>query len=93
MGHSIRDIEVQSNAGDLTAEISDEELEAAAITTTHAVMSFPSAPTVSVVFMCCGNEYPPENVTQRFAPQTPCDVVLKAATLPHTSDMPETDEP
>jgi hypothetical protein len=60
MGHSIRDIEVRSNAGDLTAEISDEELEAAAITTTHAVMSFPSAPTVSVVFMCCGNEYPPE---------------------------------
>jgi hypothetical protein len=93
MGHSIRDVEVQSNAGNLTAEISDEELEAAAITTPHAVMSFPSAPTVSVVFMCCGNEYPHENVTQRSTPQTPYDVVLKSAILPHTSDMQGTEEP
>jgi hypothetical protein len=92
MGHSIR-VEVQSNADNLTAEISDEELEAAAITTTHAVMSFPSAPTVSVVFMCCGNEYPPENVTQRSAPETPYDVVLKSATVPHTFDMQGADEP
>lgn len=63
MNHSSPDIEVQSDAGNLAPEISDEELEAAAITTPYAVMSFPSAPTLSVVFMCCGNERPPENVT------------------------------
>jgi hypothetical protein len=50
MGHSIRDVEVQSNAGNLTAEISDEELEAAAITTPHAVMSFPCQCRVHVLW-------------------------------------------
>jgi hypothetical protein len=59
MGDSGRDIEVRS---DLMAEVSDEELEAAASTTTHADMTFPSAPTVSVVVLCCGNEYPSENL-------------------------------
>jgi hypothetical protein len=54
MGHSGRDIEVGS---DLTAVVSDEELEAAAIKATHAAMTFPSAPTVSVLIMCCGTEY------------------------------------
>ena len=63
MDHRSRDVEVQSDTSNLAAEISDEELEAAAITTPHAIMSFPSAPTLSVVFMCCGNERPPENVT------------------------------
>ena len=58
MDDSGRDIEVRS---DLMAEDSDEELEAAASTTTHAAMTFPSAPTVSVVVLCCGNEYPSEN--------------------------------
>jgi hypothetical protein len=44
------------------AEVSDEELEAAASTTTGAAMTFPSAPTVSVVVLCFGNEYPSENL-------------------------------
>ena len=59
MGDSGRDIEVR---GDLTAGVSDEELEAAARATTHAAMTFPSAPTLSVVVLCCGNEYPSENL-------------------------------
>jgi hypothetical protein len=62
MGDSGRDIEVRS---DLMAEVSDEELEAAARTTTHAAMTFPSASTVSVVVLCCGNEYPSEKLEQR----------------------------
>jgi len=35
-------------------EISDEALEAAAETTTKAAMSFVGAPTVSILFACCG---------------------------------------
>jgi hypothetical protein len=61
MGYSGQDIEVRS---DLTAGISDEELEAAASTTAHVAMTFPSAPTVSVVVLCCGNEYPSEKLEQ-----------------------------
>jgi hypothetical protein len=41
MGHSSRDIEVQSDESNLTAEVSDEELEAVAITRTYAAMTFP----------------------------------------------------
>jgi len=59
MGDSGRDIEVRS---DLMAEVSDEELEAAASTTTPRRHDVPSAPTVSVVVLCCGNEYPSENL-------------------------------
>ena len=38
-------------------EFSDEALEAAASATPvpAAAMSFPSAPTVSILIMCCGN--------------------------------------
>jgi hypothetical protein len=78
MGHSSRGIEVQSDETNLTAEVSDEELEAAAITRTHAAMTFPSAPTVNIVFMCCGNEYQPED--------------LKPASLPRASEMMSTQE-
>jgi hypothetical protein len=73
MGDSGRDIEVR---GDLTAGVSDEELEAAARATTHAAMTFPSAPTLSVVVLCCGNEYASEN----------------PATLPHASETHGTEE-
>jgi hypothetical protein len=62
MDDNSRDIEVQSDESNLTAEVSDEELEAAAITKTHTAMTFPSAPTVNIVFMCCGNEHPPKNL-------------------------------
>jgi hypothetical protein len=75
MGDSGRDIVVR---GDLTAGVSDEELEAAARATTHAAMTFPSAPTLSVVVLCCANEYPSEN--------------SKPATLPHASKMHGTEQ-
>jgi hypothetical protein len=65
MGHKGRDFEVQSDRGNLLAEVSDEELEAAAGSTTYAAMTFPSAPTVSVVVLCCGNEYPSENTPHK----------------------------
>ena len=48
---------VQGCEGDLTFAVSDEELEAAASPVTNAAMTFPSAPTVGVLFVCCGNEY------------------------------------
>jgi hypothetical protein len=35
--------------------VSDDALEAAADPTAGAAMSFPNAPTVSIVFACCGN--------------------------------------
>jgi hypothetical protein len=76
MGHSGRDIEFRS---DLTAEVSDEELEAAASAITHAAMTFRSAPTVSVAVLCCGNEYPSEN--------------LNSATALHASEVRATVEP
>jgi len=41
----------------LAIEVSDEALEAAASQTRDgaAAMSFPNAPTVSILIMCCGN--------------------------------------
>ena len=39
----------------LTLELSDEALEAAA--SMHAAITFPAAPTVSVLVVCCGNDY------------------------------------
>ena len=40
----------------LSLEVSDVELEAAAGETTHPAMTFPAAPTVSVLVLCCGND-------------------------------------
>jgi hypothetical protein len=37
-------------------DISDAALEAAADALPGAAMSFPNAPTVSIVFACCSNE-------------------------------------
>jgi hypothetical protein len=73
---ALRNIEVR---GDLMAGVSDEELEAAASAIMHAAMTFPSAPTVSVVVLCYGNEYPAEN--------------LNSATSLHASETHETEEP
>lgn len=41
----------------LAIEVSDEALEAAATPTSDGVaaISFPNAPTVSILIMCCGN--------------------------------------
>jgi hypothetical protein len=41
----------------LALEVSDEALEVAASETRNglAVMSFPNAPTVSILIMCCSN--------------------------------------
>ena len=38
-----------------TLTVSDDALEAAANPAAGAAMSFPNAPTVSIVFACCGN--------------------------------------
>lgn len=40
----------------LSFEISDAVLEAAAMAMPGAAMSFPNAPTVSIVVVCCGND-------------------------------------
>jgi hypothetical protein len=45
----------ESDATLLALEVSDEALEAAASQIGVAVMSFPNAPTVSILIMCCGN--------------------------------------
>ena len=46
----------QSEEGVLLLEVSDEALEAAGSQTgAVAVMSFPNAPTVSILVMCCSN--------------------------------------
>ena len=37
-------------------EVSDEALEASASTMRNPAFSFPNAPTVSVLFACCGND-------------------------------------
>jgi len=37
-------------------DLPDEVLEAAAVTMPNAAMSFPAAPTVSILFACCGND-------------------------------------
>ena len=55
MNDSVNAIE-QSEEGVLLLEVSDEALEAAASQTgAVAVMSFPNAPTVSILVMCCSN--------------------------------------
>lgn len=55
MNDSVNAIE-QSEEGVLLFEVSDEALEAAASQTgAVAVMSFPNAPTVSILVMCCSN--------------------------------------
>jgi hypothetical protein len=40
----------------LTFDLPDEALEAAAGTTPYVAMSFPAAPTVSILVVCCGND-------------------------------------
>jgi hypothetical protein len=48
----------QSDEAILLLEVSDEALEAAANSTptaAGAAMSFPNAPTVSILVICCGN--------------------------------------
>ena len=46
----------QDGEGTLLSEVSDEALEAAASQTRAvAAMSFPNAPTVSILVMCCSN--------------------------------------
>jgi hypothetical protein len=40
----------------LCLDVSDAALEAAAGKATHAAASFPDAPTVSLLVVCCGNE-------------------------------------
>ncbi len=57
MGHSSTELEVQSDEDDLSLGVSDEELEAAASMASYPAMTFPAAPTVSVLFVCCGNDY------------------------------------
>jgi hypothetical protein len=39
-----------------TCEACDEALEAAANTASRPALSFPAAPTVSVLVVCCGND-------------------------------------
>jgi hypothetical protein len=70
MGHNSRDIGVQSDKGNLMAEASDEELEAAASSATYAAMTFPSAPTLSVVVLCCGNDDPAESTPHKSTVQS-----------------------
>jgi hypothetical protein len=45
-----------SDEGILTFEVSDEALEAAAHATASPAMSLITAPTVSVLIACCGND-------------------------------------
>ena len=47
----------ESDEAVLGCEVSDEELEAAGSPTLNGAtaMSFPNAPTVSILIMCCGN--------------------------------------
>ena len=46
---------VQGSEDDLTLVVSDEDLEVAASTLTFAAVTWSSAPTVSILFVCCGN--------------------------------------
>jgi len=61
-GHEIVDMtdsNADSGRGDediLICEVSDAALEAAANATPGAAMSFPNAPTVSILFACCSND-------------------------------------
>jgi hypothetical protein len=47
----------KSDEAVLACEVTDEALEAAASATRDgaAAMSFPNAPTVSILIICCGN--------------------------------------
>jgi len=47
----------ESDEAVLACEVPDEALEAAASPTSDgaAAMSFPNAPTVSILIICCGN--------------------------------------
>ena len=40
----------------LICDVSDAALEAAAYALPGAAMSMPNAPTVSIIFACCGND-------------------------------------
>ena len=46
----------QSDEDVFTFNVSDDALEAAASPTAGAAMSLPNAPTVSILFACCGND-------------------------------------
>jgi hypothetical protein len=46
----------QNDEDFFTISVSDDALEAAASPTAGAAMSFPNAPTVSILFACCGND-------------------------------------
>jgi hypothetical protein len=92
MGPISRDIEVQGDKGNLMAEISDQELEAAASSTTYAAMTFPSAPTVSVVVLCCGNDYPSENTPHKSTVQSDPIQCPDPAIFPQMSAVLATDE-
>jgi hypothetical protein len=50
----------QADADIFVCDVSDAALEAAASAPRGAAMSFPNAPTVSVVVVCCGNDDPAE---------------------------------
>ncbi len=57
MNDNTKDFE-QSDEAIVHSEVSDEALEAAASGTpigAGAAMSFPNAPTVSILVICCGN--------------------------------------
>jgi hypothetical protein len=46
----------QSEADILSFDVSDAALEAAAMAMPGAAMSFPQAPTVSILVVCCSND-------------------------------------
>jgi hypothetical protein len=46
----------QSDEDILSFDVSDEALEAAASAIPGAAMSFPNAPTVSIVIVCCSTD-------------------------------------
>ena len=53
----MNDINIDHREEDiLICEISDEALEAAASAIPGAAMSFPNAPTVSIVIVCCSTD-------------------------------------
>jgi hypothetical protein len=57
VGSAMNDTDCETNDERvLTFEISDAALEAAADALPGAAMSFPNAPTVSILFACCGND-------------------------------------
>lgn len=56
MNHNAKDDPQLSDADILTCEISDAALEAAASAMPGAAMSFPNAPTISVLVVCCSND-------------------------------------